>query len=186
MKDRIGLAFFTFAAMVSALAGWEHPSLLSWLAASHNAVLAVLYARRKPAVRYDRLGLGLGFLAAVLPLAAPYPQTIQLPSLGLGILGYALIFWSLVCLGTRFGIAPADRGLVIRGPYRLVRHPMYLGELVLRAALVTASAQILIGWVMLAALCTIQIIRAVREEQVISGYAAYVDQVPYRLVPGVW
>ncbi len=26
MKDRLGLAFFTFAAVVSALAAWEHPT----------------------------------------------------------------------------------------------------------------------------------------------------------------
>jgi hypothetical protein len=32
MKDRLGLAFFTFAAVISALAAWEHPSILAWLA----------------------------------------------------------------------------------------------------------------------------------------------------------
>ncbi|GIV63605.1 MAG: hypothetical protein KatS3mg045_0944 [Bellilinea sp.] len=40
MKDRLGLAFFTFAAVVSALAAWEQPTVLAWLAAWHNAILA--------------------------------------------------------------------------------------------------------------------------------------------------
>lgn len=69
MKDRLGLAFFTFAAMISGLVAWEHPSLLAWLAALHNAILGGLYARRKPAREYDRHGLWLGLLAALLPLA---------------------------------------------------------------------------------------------------------------------
>lgn len=186
MKDRLGLAFFTFAAVVSGLATWERPTLLAWLAAFHNAVLAVLYSRREPAQKYDQLGLCLGILAAMLPLATPYPTSIPLPFIILGAMGYALIFWSLLALGYRFGIAPADRGLIIHGPYRLVRHPMYLGELVLRAVLVAASPQPVIASGSLAALAAIQILRIRREEHIISGYSAYAGQVRFRLIPGVW
>ncbi len=186
MKDRIGLAFFTFAAVVSALAAWEQPALLAWLAAGHNAFLAILYARRKSPVKYDPPGLGLGLLAAILPLATAYPVEMPLAVMITGILGYALIFWSLLSLGDRFGIAPADRGLVVRGPYRWVRHPMYLGELLLRAALVAASTETLLAACLLITLALIQILRALREERIISGYSAYACQVPYRLVPGVW
>ena len=186
MKDRIGLAFFTFAAVVSALAAWEHPALLAWLAAFHNGILAILYARRKPAVKYDRLGLMLGLLAAVLPLATSNSASMPMLLIIIGMLGYALVFWSLLNLGDCFGIAPADRGLVVRGPYRWVRHPMYLGELVLRSALVAASPQELTAIGLLITLAVIQILRALREERIISGYEAYASHVPYRLVPGVW
>ncbi len=186
MRDRIGLAFFTFAAMVSFLAAWEHPALLAWLAGVHNAVLAAIYIRRKPPVKYDRLGLWLGLLAAVLPMTIISSIEMSLPLVITGILGYFLVFWSLISLGNRFGIAPADRGLVVCGPYRIVRHPMYLGELVLRAALVAASTQVLPAAGLIIALAVIQILRAVREEQIITGYDAYASQVPYHLVPGVW
>jgi protein-S-isoprenylcysteine O-methyltransferase Ste14 len=186
MKDRLGLAFFTFAAVVSLLAAMERPALLAWLAALHNAVLAVLYSRRWPAQKYDHQGLWLGMLAAMLPMAAPYPASMPLPITIIGILGYGLILWSLLALGNRFGIAPADRGLISSSPYRLVRHPMYLGELVLRAALVATSPQPLIACGMLVALATIQVLRARREERIISGYTAYASQVHYRLIPGVW
>lgn len=186
MRDRIGLAFFTFAAVVSFLATWEHPSMLAWMAACHNVILAVLYARRKPAVKYDRLGLWLGLLAAVLPMITVYSVEISLPLIITSLLGYSLVFWSLISLGNRFGIAPADRGLIVRGPYHIVRHPMYLGELVLRAALVAASTQVLLAIGLLIVLAVIQILRALREEQIINGYDAYVSKVPYRLVPGVW
>ena len=186
MKDRLGLAFFTFAAVVSALAAWDRPTLLAWLAAFHNAVLAVLYSSRKPAQKYDRKGLWLGNPGGV---CCPWQPLIRQDAITLiifGILGYGLILWSLLALRSRFGIAPADRGLVMHGPYRFVRHPMYLGELVLRAALVATSSQPLVASGLLVALAAIQILRARREERIISGYEAYASQVHYRLIPGVW
>ena len=62
MKDRLGLSIFTFAAVVSALAALEQPIVLAWLAALHNAILAALYARRKPASSYDQRGNPPGYL----------------------------------------------------------------------------------------------------------------------------
>jgi protein-S-isoprenylcysteine O-methyltransferase Ste14 len=186
MKDRLGLAFFTFAAVISALAAWEHPSILAWLATLHNAILAGLYARRKPAREYDRRGLWLGLLAAILPLTASYPEQVHPVALTVGISGYALVLWSLLTLGARFGMAPADRGLVAHGPYRFVRHPMYLGELVLRMVLISMSPQPFLAAGLFIALAAIQVIRAIREENFISGYPVYAHQVRFRLIPGVW
>jgi len=186
MKDRLGLVFFTFAAVVSALAAWEQPTILAWLAAFHNAILAALYAWRKPASSYDQRGLWLGILAAALPLAAPYPVRMPLPVLIVGLLGYGLLLWSLLALGRSFGIAPADRGLVTRGPYGFIRHPMYLGELILRSALVVSSPQPLLAGALLVALIMIQVIRALREERIINTYSTYANRVRYRLIPGVW
>ena len=186
MKDRMGLAFFTFAAVVSVLAAREHSTFLAWLATLHNAILAVLYARRKPASSYDPRGLWIGILAAVLPLAAPYPDEMPLPVLIAGLLGYGLALWSLLVLGRSFGIAPADRGLVTGGPYGFVRHPMYLGELILRAALVASAPQPLLAGALLIVLIFIQVIRALREERIIDAYSIYASWVRYRLIPGVW
>jgi protein-S-isoprenylcysteine O-methyltransferase Ste14 len=186
MKDRLGLAFFTFAAVVSTLAAWEQPTVLAWLAAWHNAILAAVYARRKPAKSYDRRGLVLGILAALLPLAAPYPAEMPVPVLIIGLLGYGLVLWSLLVLGRSFGIAPADRGLVTQGPYRYIRHPMYLGELILRAALVISSPDPLLAAALLVVLVIIQVIRAIREERIINAYGTYASRVRYRLIPGVW
>jgi hypothetical protein len=90
--------------------------------------------------------------------------------------------WSL---GRSFGIAPADRGLVTRGLYRMIRHPMYASELVFNAGFLLANP----SWTNALALLLIagtQIARIVREERVIGDYSDYAARVRWRLIPGIW
>ncbi len=185
-RNRLGFLFFGVAAGLSGLAAWQHPTVLACLVALHNGLLAILYLRRYPTVRYDRKGLLLGLIAAVLPTTSPLPETPGLLLTLSAFAGYALILWSLVELGGRFGIAPADRGLVTSGPYRLVRHPMYLGELLLRGALVAGAPDLVFALLFTGCLALIQVLRIQREEQIIRGYALYAAQVHFRLLPGVW
>jgi protein-S-isoprenylcysteine O-methyltransferase Ste14 len=186
LRDRLGLIFFTFAAVFSTLLAWEQPSVLAWLVALHNAILAVIYARRRPARSYDRYGLGLGILAAFLPMAVPYPERIPWTISIFGMLGYGLVLWSLFTLGDRFGIAPADRGLVVTGPYCLVRHPMYLGELVIRGALIATAPELIRALLLLLTLAGIQALRILREERILTSYDNYAARVRFRLLPGIW
>jgi len=186
VRDRLGFAFFLCAGLLAGLAAWEHATLLAWLAALHNLLLAALYARRKVEVAYDRTGLWLGLIAAFLPMPR-FPETLTPAMTTLGLAGYILILWSLLTLGKRFGIAPADRGLVTGGPYHLVRHPMYLGELLLRLALLASvEASLVEKVILLAVMAGIQVARILREERVISGYPKYSRQVRWRLLPGVF
>lgn len=184
MRDRLGLAFFLGAFLLSAFIALEHPILLAWLASLHNLVLAWFYARRTPETAYDRTGLWLGLMAAFLPV--PFtPDKTTLPFQAVGVAGYGLVFWSLLALGPRFGIAPADRGLVTGGPYKLLRHPMYLGELILRGALVLANAP-MEGLPPFLILVFLQVLRLLREEKVIAGYSGYANQVRWRLLPWIF
>ena len=128
LRDLAGFGFFLFAALISAMSAWQHPSILTWLYAIHNGLLAFFYARRAPAKQYDRTGLWLGMIAAFLPTFTTTTSHTAWYFLFPALAGYVLILWSLITLGPRFGVAPADRGLTSRGPYRLLRHPMYLGR----------------------------------------------------------
>jgi protein-S-isoprenylcysteine O-methyltransferase Ste14 len=185
IRDRIGFAFFAFVTVIAGLSGWKSPSILTWLYAFHNLLLAWLYLRREPARNYDRIGLWLGIIAALLPTTVNLgssPWYLMIP----GLIGYGLIFWSLVVLGKRFGIAPADRGLTSRGPYKLIRHPMYLGELMFRAALLFSSKQLGPDMLLFLMLGIVQCWRILREERNISGYGCYAQVVHWRLMPGIW
>jgi len=184
VRNALGCALFLFAAVLSGLAAWEAPSVLTVLNTVHNGLLAILYATRLPAQKSDHFGLALGLTAALLPAFAGTSLAPISPLWTVvGVGGELLVLWSLVSLGKRFGIAPADRGLVENGPYRLVRHPMYLGELVLRLALAMGSPEALI-W--LPFMLSLQILRAVREERILSGYADYAQRVRWRLIPFIF
>jgi protein-S-isoprenylcysteine O-methyltransferase Ste14 len=84
-----------------------------------------------------------------------------------------------------------ERGhrLVDTGPYRLVRHPGYLGFVgwILSTPLLLGS-----WWAFVPTLLSIagMVVRTVLEDRTLkaelSGYAEYANRVRYRLVPGVW
>ena len=106
------------------------------------------------------------------------------------VLTVVACLWQLVAvlaLGRCFGILPEARGLVTRGPYRLVRHPVYLGEL-------GACAGLLLGapttWNVVCAtgFGLFQAIRMRLEEQALAAqfpeYATYAASTP-RLLPGL-
>lgn len=182
-RDRIGLAFFVFATAVSMLATIEHPSLLAALSTAHNGLLAYLYTRRKAAKNYNRKTLWMGLIVALAPIAW-YPDRLPFVLGMVGVIGYGLIFWSLLSLGGRFGIAAADRGLVKTGPYRWIRHPMYVGEVLLRGAMLVVTPWP--GLLLLAAMVVVQGVRAVYEERAIEEYTAYAAQTRWRFVPYLW
>lgn len=91
----------------------------------------------------------------------------------------------------RYARIQTDRGhTVIRdGPYRYVRHPMYLSIIVL----VVGVALLLGSWLALvpaALIAAVFVIRTTREDFMLrmglDGYRQYAEQVPSRLLPGVW
>jgi protein-S-isoprenylcysteine O-methyltransferase Ste14 len=83
----------------------------------------------------------------------------------------------------------AAQTVVATGPYRVLRHPMYAGTVLMGLAtpLMLGSywAFLLVppGWVLL-------VVRILAEEHFLSdqlrGYAEYMRSTPKRLIPGVW
>jgi len=103
----------------------------------------------------------------------------------LGALGTLL---SMLALGRSFAVLPGARQLVARGPYRIVRHPMYASEALMFAGLVLhLPALVAAGLMALVVLALAWRIAA--EERVLAmlpEHAEYVARVRHRLVPLVW
>jgi protein-S-isoprenylcysteine O-methyltransferase Ste14 len=75
------------------------------------------------------------------------------------------------------------------GPYSVIRHPMYLGTVLMYLATPVALGS---WWALLPALLIVPILvlRIQNEEKVLAeqlpGYREYVQKTRYRLIPGVW
>lgn len=155
--------------------------------------VALFLIRRPPRVVTERAGAWLfaagGTFGGLLlrPQGAHPPWGVQ-AGLGLQLLGLALAVASLATLGRSFGLVAADRGLVTRGPYAVVRHPVYVAYLLIQCGYVLQAVSVRnIAVLAVAAGCNAG--RAICEERVLAGrpdYAAYRTHVRRRLLPGVW
>lgn len=162
----------------------------------HVIVLAIALMRSAPKA-LDRSAPASA--AVIVAYTYAYAQVIYLgwipgepawPSGGLVLVTVAagLSLASLLALGRLFGVWPALRGLAMRGPYRLVRHPMYLAYMIgdvgynLLEWNFGTVMLVMAGWVSL-------LYRIHAEERILSQdprWRAYVSLVRYRLLPGVW
>jgi protein-S-isoprenylcysteine O-methyltransferase Ste14 len=161
---------------------------------AQQAVVVVAYLVRRPAnavtLRFgDWLLAFVGTFSPVLlrPDGA-HPSWGLSTGLALQLAGVLFALWSLTTLGRSFGFAAADRGLVSRGPYAIVRHPIYASYVLLLAGYLVQSfslRNVLVA--LLATGCDVGRIRA--EERVLAqnpAHSAYCRRVRWRMLPGVW
>lgn len=106
----------------------------------------------------------------------------------LQLAGLVLAIISLAALGRSFGFVAADRGLTTRGPYAVVRHPVYASYLLIQCGYVLQN---LSAWNILvfALVGACNAGRALAEEQLLArshAYRAYQRRVRWRLIPYLW
>ncbi len=162
----------------------------------HFIVLVIALTRPQPKLWDYSIASSMAVGASY---AYPYAQVIYLrwspgdvasPTVGLVLVTLAagLSFVSLLTMGRLFGVRPALRGLVTSGPYRFIRHPMYLSYMLadigynLQEWNFVTLLLVLVGWMSL-------VYRIQAEERVLSQHAewpAYAVLVRYRLFPGLW
>lgn len=129
------------------------------------------------------------FTPFILPFTGSSETDITPTLLSISIMTCGILFalYSLNTLGRSFGIMPQARTLVRSGPYRLIRHPMYVGEIVAFGGAILAGFTIAkLGIFLL--LAAIQSYRAIEEEKVleetIPEYSVY-KAATKRFIPGV-
>lgn len=184
-------ALFTKASIVFYL---QSHRLIGAVFVFEQALFVVLFLiRRPPRVVSHRAGswvlAAAGTFGGLLlrPQGAHPGWGVQV-GLGLQLLGLALALTSLGALGRSFGFVAADRGLVTRGPYAVVRHPVYAAYVLIQCGYVLQAVS-LRNVAILAVATGCNAGRAICEERVLtehSDYAAYCKRVRRRLLPGVW
>ena len=156
--------------------------------------VVVAYLIRRPARTVSRrtsdwlLAFAGTFGGVLFRPVGTHPEWGVRVGLVVQLLGLAMCVVSFLALGRSFGFAAADRGLVRRGPYAIVRHPIYASYLLLQAGYVLQSISVWNGLVM-AFVTVCNIGRALAEDRVLGGNeqgAEYHRRVRWRLIPGVW
>ncbi len=157
-------------------------------------LVVVLTVFRRPAVTVDRRWHSRVIVAASLTgplLVRPTVDGAVLPDAVTALVSGAGLLAAIagkVALGRSFGLLPANRGIVCAGPYRLIRHPIYLGYLMNDAGFLLAHLTL---WNLVVLLIGIaaQMVRILYEETMLAhdaSYAAYRQRVRWRVLPHVF
>ena len=165
------------------------------LLASESLVIVLTLAQRRATIVDRSVPAGIVTLVSVAgpPLMRADHDIVALaaPDMLTGIislLALLLIVSGKLTLGRSFGLVPANRGVVVQGPYSAVRHPIYSGYLVAHVAFLAAHPS---TWnvVVFAIADGALIVRALMEERVLTTDADYRDycaRVSWHLIPGVF
>ena len=163
------------------------------LLAGESLVVVLTVVRRK-AMYVDR-SVAAGVLTLLSVAGPPMLRASDVNSMVpdvvtamVSAIGLGLVVVGKMALGRSFGLVPANRGVVVRGPYTFVRHPIYTGYLITHVAFFIADP---IPWnaVVILIADTALILRALMEERVLSNdveYQGYCRRVGWHLVPGVF
>ncbi|MHB1317776.1 MAG: methyltransferase family protein [Anaerolineae bacterium] len=153
------------------------------LVAAFNLLVVYLFLARRPisGARSQPLGILAAFLGTFVPPFAGL-FSVTRPSLALAgalisTLGMVWSLAALLSLGRCLGILPEARGLVTRGPYALVRHPLYLGHIVTTLGLVLPALSVTAALFWLGTVA-LQLWRAHYEERALA--AAFAEYDHYR------
>jgi protein-S-isoprenylcysteine O-methyltransferase Ste14 len=121
------------------------------------------------------------------------PFAVQLIALVLVVAGTTFSNWAMIV--NRFYSSHVriqeDRGhaVVDRGPYRILRHPGYAGDLVSWIAIPFFFSSIWIAIPCLVVILTYFVRTALEDrtlQEELPGYREYAGKVRFRLVPGIW
>lgn len=187
----LGLSVLSWAVFGLTLTTETRPVLIRTSIAALHLVVAVLILIRS---RVEQNGSMRACLLAIPGMIIAgwalriAPAVWSLTAQAVFFAGVCIAIVSFVYLGRCFAIMPAFRGVVTGGPYRILRHPAYFGELMLVLGCCLAAQRIYhLGPIVVAV--PLIALRILAEERVMSRsavYEKYKTKVRWRLIPLVW
>lgn len=170
---------------------WRHSHAPVYLMlVLRNSALTLLFLCRRPA-KVTSTSIKEWSVAVVGTFVGYFyePRIPVLPSVNLFLVVAAggLSIASILALGRSFGIVPANRGIVTRGPYSIVRHPIYLSYMVFDVGYLAVAPSVR-NAVVLVVFAVLAYLRATYEERLLGmdpEYREYADRTRYMFLPGV-
>jgi isoprenylcysteine carboxyl methyltransferase (ICMT) family protein YpbQ len=189
----LGLSFFIAMIPAARALSWSLFGLANIVWLSGAAIMGILsFVRTPPRSKmingYTMAATaGMLFLPCFMRPVGASSGGLALSGLTFELFGIALTQIARVYMGRSFGILPANRGVVSKGPFSFIRHPIYFGWMVLSigyAMSYPTARNILLILVTL----PFMVWRIEQEETHLSEdpeYRTYEKRVQFRLWPGV-
>ncbi len=162
----------------------------------HNVIVCLCFLLRSPARAIQtrvshQLVAVCAFYSGVFfmgPVLTENPALLRLSWWTL-LAGTIIGILSLVQLGKSFGVLIAIRQVRTTGLYSLIRHPMYLSDIIMRLGYFFSHISAFNACLLLAS-SACYVLRALLEERFLAGqdpaYAAYMERTRFRFIPGVF
>jgi Putative protein-S-isoprenylcysteine methyltransferase len=191
--------------------GWIYVAVFVGVSVAGSLIVELanpgLLAKRAKGFRQDTKPFDRLFYRLFMPLIAGYPLLAGLdgahflwaplpgwtlyPGIALFVLSSAFGAWTMIVNRHAEPTVRIQEGqtVISSGPYRLVRHPMYLGTLV---GLPGTALMLGSGWAFVPAVLIVALFvwRTANEDRTLqaelAGYSDYAGRTRYRLLPGLW
>ena len=179
-------------------------AVVIWMKKKSPGLLKERSTRKKDAKSWDKIFMAFysGFLLFLLILPGLDAVRFRWSNISpiikiLAFIGYipgfAIVFWAMKENAFLSDVVriQKDRGQTVctTGPYKYVRHPMYVGIIWIMACL-PLSLGSLFALIPAAIIMILFFIRTALEDKTLrkelTGYEEYTQNVRYRLVPGIW
>ena len=162
--------------------------------ALHNIVMLffIMVRRRHQSIEKGLFNQGIALVAFFSGMAFVQVRTDHILLLKAGeiviVVAMILSTITVVNLGRSFGILISLRKVKTNGLYGVVRHPMYLTDILWRIGIVLTWPSLINGLVFFASSAA-YVYRAVLEERFLCSqdeYRTYMERVRYRFIPGLF
>ncbi|WP_161597889.1 methyltransferase family protein [Novosphingobium ginsenosidimutans] len=159
------------------------------LAISETLAVILILIRRPGEMPASAYATAIAFIGTGAPLLVRPDGVAYAPAIltsAMMLAGLVVNISAKLALNRSFGLVAANRGIKLGGPYRFVRHPMYLGYIITQAGFLLAEFTMM-NAAIYAVAWSCQVLRIRQEEALLRNDPAYrelMERVPRKLIPG--